>query len=245
MPPVAASTWQGAPAPLEGDGVHLWRVGLDRGPRGVAALPDEEQRARRMRDGTRRARFLASRAWLRVVVGRYVGEDAAAVRFTVADGGKPAVVDGGGLCFSFSRSADLALVALARGRPVGVDVERVRPDVDHRSVAEHFFAPAEADALRMLSEPDRRDAFFTLWVRKEAVVKASGAGLGDGVGHLDVREDRVAGRWSVATIDVGAPFRAAVAVDGRMGPITMGALPTAGEPSAGLRGVAPGGRGPR
>ena len=215
-------------------------MALQAGPPGVAAIADERQRAERMADGDRRARFLASRAWLRVVLGRYAGLDAAAVRFVVAGRGKPSVVNGGDLCFSLSRSADVAFIAVTRGRSVGVDVERVRGDLDHDVLAERFFSPAEADGLRRLPEPDRRDVFFGLWVRKEAVLKASGAGLGDGLSHIDVRGDRVAGRWSVASLDAGPGAAAAVAVEGRMGPCatrSISVLPAPGPSELDLGGA--------
>ena len=210
-----------SPRPLAADAVHVWRLDLDVAPADAAASADEERRAGRMLDEQRRARFLASRAWLRVILGIHLGVDPAAVAYTVSQGGKPSVVGGGDLGFSLSRSAEVALVAVTRGRAVGVDVERLQAGVDHDRLAEQFFTPAEAAALRELPEADRRDAFFGLWVRKEAVVKASGAGLTDEISHLDVRADTVAGRWTVTSLDAGRGFAAAVAADGPLGPISM------------------------
>lgn len=160
------------------------------------------------------------------------------MRFSAADRGKPSIVDGGDLGFSLSRSGDVALVAVTRGRPVGVDVERIRADADLSDLAEHFFSEPEAHLLGGLPEPERVDAFFRLWARKEAVVKASGVGLGDGVSHLDVRSGTVAGRWSVASLDAGPDHAAAVAVEGGIGQISTWAVP---DP----RGPAPSGRGRR
>jgi len=172
-----------------------------------------------MRNEQRRGYFLTSRAWLRLILGRYLGTDAASVRFTVTDRGKPSIVDGSDLCFSLSRSGRLALVALTTGRAVGVDIERVS-SLDHDGLAGRFFSPAEAASLRSLPEADRLDGFYELWVRKEAVVKATGTGIGDGLDHIDVRGSRVAGIWSVETLDAGPGFAAAVAVEGTLGPIT-------------------------
>jgi phosphopantetheinyl transferase len=200
-------------------------VDLDTGPSGVPAVVDEQRRAERMRDEGHRARFLASRAWLRVVLGRYLDADPAAVGFDIGDRGKPSIVDGGDLRFSLSRSAAVALIAVTRGRAVGVDVEQIRDDVDHGRLARQLFSPAEADAVLALPEPHRRDAFFDLWVRKEAVLKASGAGLGDGLSHLDVRHDLVAGRWSVTSVAARSGFAAAAAVEGVMRPPVAFSLP--------------------
>lgn len=208
--------------------VHLWSVDRSARPADVTPAADEQRRAERMRDERRRAHFLASRAWLRVVLGRYLATDAAAVSFDVGDRGKPSVAGGSGVDFSLSRSEGVALIAVTSGRSVGVDVERIRDDVDHGRLAEQFFAPGEVDDLRALPEPQRAAAFFALWVRKEAVVKASGAGLSDGVSHLDVRRDLVAGRWSVTSVDAWPGFAVAVAVDGVMGRLSFWPLTAGG-----------------
>lgn len=218
-----AGLMEGAAAPhIEGDAVQVWRVDLDRRPPGVGELAHERERGDRMRDEQVRRRFLAGRTWLRAILAGHLGVDPGGVRFTVAERGKPSLVDGGDLCFSSSRSAGVGLVALTRDRPVGVDIEKIRSDLDHDDLARRFFSPGEAEALGQLPDGDRRLAsFFGLWVRKEAVLKASGAGLADGLSHLDVRADLVDGRWSVASIEVGPGFAAAVAVDGALGQVTQ------------------------
>ena len=218
----------GAPALLVGDAVHVFVVGLAAGPDAAEAREDERERADRLWDRDAASRFLASRAWLRVILACYLEVEAGAIRFEVTYGGKPSIVGYGDLGFSLSRSSGLALIALTRGRAVGVDIERVDPTVDHDRLAERFFSPGEADHLRSLADPDRRAAFFRLWVAKEAVVKASGAGLGDGLSHVETGQGTVDGR-SVAPLAVAPGYAAAVAVDGVLGPCTTWTLP-GGEP---------------
>ncbi len=87
-------------------------------------------------------------------------------------GGKPYV--DGGPHFNLSHSGALAMIAVSASTPVGVDLERParrsRADLVRRvcSTAEQAHVAAAAD-------PDA--AFIRLWVRKEAVLKASGEGL--------------------------------------------------------------------
>lgn len=193
--------------------VDVWRVDLDdQHDRSVLAA-GELERAGRMRDERVRSRFLASRAWLRVILAGYLDLPPAAIRYGAGARGKPSVAGGGDLSFSLSRSAGAALVAVSRHGEVGVDIERVRPDVEHAGLANRFFTPDESAALRELPDDARLTAFFELWVRKEAVSKASGAGLGDGLGHLDVRTDVVGGRWSVTALEAPPGFTAALAVE--------------------------------
>lgn len=204
-----------------GGGVEVWRVDLDAGPVGVRPLEEELERAQRLRDEVGRHRFLASRAWLRLVLGRPLGLDHDEMRFTYGERGKPSVVGGGDVRFSLSRSGRVGLIAVTRGREVGVDVERTRSEVSHEAIARQLFAPAESADLDRLTGAARTDAFFSLWTRKEAVVKARGAGLGDGLDGFDARADTVADRWSVRSLDVGPGYAAAVATDGPLGPISV------------------------
>ena len=64
------------------------------------------------------------------------------------------------LRFNVSHAETEALFAFVRGREVGVDVEHVRHDVDHRGIARRFFAPGESVALDALEPRARPAAFF-------------------------------------------------------------------------------------
>jgi 4'-phosphopantetheinyl transferase len=81
------------------------------------------------------------------------------------------------LCFNQSDSGDLAVFAFAAGCQVGVDVEEVRPVPDIEDLAADTFCSAELAALLSLPRSLRREAFFAAWTRKEAYIKAVGAGL--------------------------------------------------------------------
>lgn len=213
----------GAGLGLSGGAVHVWRVALDEWPAGATAesfSAEEQDRAGRLRFEPDRSAFLASRAALRLILGRYLGRNPAAVRFACGSPGKPSIIEGGDLSFSLSRSRPQAVVAVTRGRAVGVDVERIRPDVDIEALARHFLSPTEAEALRAVPEPGRRAAFFARWTRKEAMIKATGAGLGDGLGHVG-SDPEEGGPITVRSVDAGAAAAAAVAVEGPMGPITL------------------------
>ncbi len=197
-------------------GVHVWRVPLLGGAADVALLSvDERERAGRLRFERDRGAYVASRVALRRILGGYLRTDPATIRFELSANGKPSIVDGAGLSFSHSRSAPLALVAVTRGRAVGVDIERIRPMADMDGVAARFLPRAAAAVLRDLPEPDRLAAFFVCWTRREAEVKATGAGL-----SADLETGAGDGAWTVRSIGVGPGAAAAVAVEGPMGPVT-------------------------
>lgn len=85
-------------------------------------------------------------------------------------------VDGSPLRVSLARGGGFALVAVATGRDVGVDVEPVRP-APPAAVVEHLLTALEAHALDRLDGGVRDAAFARAWVRKEAALKAVGVGL--------------------------------------------------------------------
>jgi 4'-phosphopantetheinyl transferase len=199
--------------------VHVWLVPVARGPEPIALLDDEERdRAGRFRVDAARKRFVVSRAALRLVLGRIAGMAPESLRFVRRCGhcgstghGKPYLSGGSGLDFSLAHSGDLALIAVARGRRVGADVERVRTRTDVLAVAGGGFSLAER--LEIESQPtdcERREAFFRCWTRKEAYLKALGVGL---AGGLDGMADPA--RWEVRSLAAPPGYTAAVAAEGQ------------------------------
>src|SRR5262249_35174203 len=92
--------------------------------------------------------------------------------------------------FNVSNSDDVALVAVAIDRELGVDVEHVREPRDFESLAAQFFAVSEVAQLRSLPHEQRLEAFYRLWTRKEAVLKAIGTGLAFPLDKVVVTLDR-------------------------------------------------------
>src|SRR5204862_399966 len=91
-----------------------------------------------------------------------------------------------GIRFNVSHSAEIALVAVGFGRELGVDVERIRPNVDLREIAKQFFSRREILQLFSLPEELQDRGFFNCWTRKEAFVKVIGAGLAFPLDSFDV-----------------------------------------------------------
>ena len=165
--------------------VNLWRVALDDCQTHVTALKqtltaDEMQRADRFRFDQHRNRFIVGRGALRAILGPYLGAAPLSLRFDYNDHGKPRLHGQTGLeaiRFNLAHAGGLAVVAVARGRTVGVDMEQIIDRGNLQRIADRFFAPREAEAIRSLNEPARTEAFFNCWTRKEAYVKALGVGI--------------------------------------------------------------------
>jgi 4'-phosphopantetheinyl transferase len=154
-------------------------------------LLDDAERSRlhAFRRPEDQARYLAAHALTRLVLADAVGGAPAGLAFdrTCRCGrqhGKPTLPGGPG--FSFTHAGDLVGLAVHDG-PVGLDVERLRPLADLAAMAAHACSPAE-------SIPDAA-AFFTLWTRKEALLKATGDGLSTPMSSITLDADGVAG-WT-------------------------------------------------
>jgi 4'-phosphopantetheinyl transferase len=202
-------------------------------PDEIAALQrllssDERQRADRFRIDRGRERFVVARGRLRRILGRLTGVPPAGVRFTTTPAGKPGLEGGGRLRFNLAHSDELMLCAVTLDHEVGVDVERVRDNLDHLEIARRFFAAAEVRSLEALPAASRLDAFFACWTRKESVVKATGEGLGraldsfvvsvDPARAILLSSDSPLGRpedWTLLAVPVPPGYQAAAAVRGR------------------------------
>ena len=176
------STRPDAPALARG-AVHVWTIPLDRVPEAaLAALsPEEVERASRLRFAAHRARWLASRAALRVILGRYLGEEPARVRLGATPEGKPVLIEPPrSLELSLSRSDGWALVAVAAGVRIGVDLERVDTRHVDAELLDAVLTTDERAELDCYPASVRVRRFYELWTLKEAWAKAEGTGLTPG-----------------------------------------------------------------
>jgi len=140
--------------------------------------PAELEQARRFRFEKDARHWRACRAALRLILGRALHADPAALAFQIAEHGKPGLAPPHhqGLNFNLSHCADLALVALCRSGPVGIDVEAAGRG-DCLIGCESSFCHPEEIALLPARPRDRAAALLDLWTSKEALLKALGTGM--------------------------------------------------------------------
>lgn len=223
-------------AHVAGSRVDVWRTQLDVEPKRLESLArvlsaDELARASRFHRVRDRSRFVAAHAALRSLLSRHTGIEPSAIRFEYSERGKPRLGNdprgrASEIEFNLSHSSDLCLIAVARGASVGVDVEKVRNLHNLDGLAATVLSARELGALNEVSPHRRVSTFFDLWVRKEAVLKATGEGLSKDLGAIDLHPalDSSAGQgWSLVRAGDGtecllrslrpaAGFRGAVAV---------------------------------
>ncbi|MBB71270.1 MAG: 4'-phosphopantetheinyl transferase [Legionellales bacterium] len=137
---------------------------------------DEQHRARRFKFPIHRRRFIIARAQLRQLLGEQLGIAPEAVEFKYGEHGKPSV-SGVELQFNLSHTEDIAVIALHPHNPIGVDIENWQREVEYDDLSKRYFTENETNKLASLSGDDKAKAFFRCWTRKEALLKALGAGL--------------------------------------------------------------------
>src|ERR1700689_1033938 len=150
-------TWQPSPARLAvaEDEIHVWRAHIECDEtvlrQFVATLSsDEEGRAERYVFPRDRNRFIAVRGILRELLGRYGAPPPADFEFDYGPQGNPSLhihPRQPSVQFNVSHSHGVALLAFARGRQLGVDLELVRPDIAKQQIAERYFSPQEVMEL--------------------------------------------------------------------------------------------------
>lgn len=195
-----------APQPLAADEIHVW----------FCEFPHLPPRAARTQ----------AQAFLLQLLSAYRGRAVDAGELMIGSHGKPALPDTD-FAFNLSHSGDAALVALARGLEVGVDLEaRGRPRA-HVQLARRYFCAHEAQQVEDAPQSVRESTFLQLWTAKEAVLKALGRGLAFGLDRLEfdmtaqppallhiAAEGGDAAQWRLHTVPVPAPWLAHLAWSG-------------------------------
>lgn len=182
-----------------------------------AALSDAEQaRAAQIARAPGRTLWARSRGVLRELLARYLQNDPRAVCIALDGRGKPALGSAPGgegaagnpseLFFNLSHSGVTAIYAFTRSAAVGVDLELARRPIGTLALAERAFGRDEAERLRHLDPETRQAEFLRRWVRHEAVLKCSGAGIGG-----SATTTACSAGW-VAELDMRGRGHAAVAV---------------------------------
>ncbi len=228
----------GAPPPelvLPAGAVHVWRADLDfEAPRLLRLeqnlSADERARAARFRFARDRERFIAARGLLREIVALYLNTAARQLSFDYSAHGKPFLAgkEHSTLRFNVSHSFDAMLLAIARMREVGVDVEGVRnKGFATEEIYDTVLSEPEKQALARLGSEDKRTTFLRFWTLKEAYIKADGRGVSLPLKRIDVSapggrvavldeatgEWRTCPRWKLRALAPVPGYVAALAAD--------------------------------
>ncbi|MEO0572698.1 MAG: 4'-phosphopantetheinyl transferase superfamily protein [Bacteroidota bacterium] len=152
---------------------------------------DEKYRASRFRFKKDENCFLTTRGALRLLASKYVGILPKDIIFKKESFGKPKFDHVIGLDFNVSHSGNLAMIGFCLDHHLGVDVEMIKTDFDIMDIAKNYFYGREIMTLEALPSEKRHEGFFSLWTRKEAIIKYDGRGLGIPLNSFSVSLDSI------------------------------------------------------
>ena len=191
--------------------VELWRVDVDLSghTHGFSRFlsTDECERMGRYKRLADRARFAAARSSLREVLGKRVARNPAELEFEAGTYGRPWLAGFPHVSFNVSHSGERVLIAVSMQRAVGVDIEELNPALDWRALSDTVCVKEEVPQIVSVRD------FYRCWTAKEALLKATGAGIGVGEGlkSIDLANGRIPPGFNFTWLDDFDGYAAAMA----------------------------------
>ena len=160
---------------------HIWQINISSNAKHIDAASnllsaDEHERANRYYREKDKQRFILARAILRLLLARYLNRDAKQLIFEIGENKKPHVKGDTSLHYNVSHSGNYILIAISDSE-AGIDVEQPDPNMHYEEIMHISYNKPEADVVKASADP--LQAFYTLWTRKEALLKATAKGIDD------------------------------------------------------------------
>jgi len=171
--------------------------------------------------------FIVSRAMLKTLCANYLYLKPQEIQLSYGEFGKP-YLKASNLDFNISHSAGQALMAFTSGSEIGIDIEKLNPDIEIEKLVKRFFSINEAKTVLALERSQRVTAFFKCWTRKEAFIKAVGKGLSFPLDQFDVTiheevkflsingDENLAEEWSLVSFAPEKNFTAAFSMKNKI-----------------------------
>jgi 4'-phosphopantetheinyl transferase len=211
--------------------VHIWEVSLPLPERAVAHLKEylsarERERSAKFHFLHDQSSYVSARGALRVILASYLRERPDSLTFGYGTYGKPFLTHpptARRMAFNLSHCREMAVIGVASGRNIGVDVETVRhfPELEH--IVERHFSREERASIESASEKTIDSVFFRIWTRREAAAKARGLDLSAALSELEIpfyppgletRLRQKGGTWLLHDLQFGPTCVGAVCVEG-------------------------------
>jgi 4'-phosphopantetheinyl transferase len=165
--------------------VHIWLADLELSGEKLEYFKlilssDESIRASKFHFEKDRKRYAIARGALRIILSKYLNIPEKDIHISNTKFGRPYVDEKHEITwlnFNLSHSNMLAIYAVTRSRDIGIDIEYVRQMEDANGIVQRFFSEEEISLFNSMPEDGKTWAFFKLWTRKEAYIKALGLGL--------------------------------------------------------------------
>lgn len=147
---------------------------------------EEMARGNRFHQAAHAIRYKTAHTVLRLLLSSATSSDPTAICLTKGHHHKPRLQGHSDypIEFNLSYSENKAVIGMASGSQMGIDVEWLHRPLDIKDMLHVCFSAREIAFITSQNE-GMHHRFFTLWTRKEAVLKLTGEGIGE---HLPLFE---------------------------------------------------------
>ena len=221
---------------IENNHVHVWQIStlqhlgyLDKYYSLLSEL--EKNNADNFKFNKDQVRYIVAHAMLRLILIKYLGYTHCDFELNYSKFGKPCInslFNKNGVEFNLSYSHDMVIIAITRGKTVGIDIEKINYDIDENEIINAYFSEKEICRLNAVDNLQRKDLFFRYWTIKEAFIKAKGEGLSYGLNNFTVQVSEMGGyelledhfsssdldSWNIKKIDTEVEYVASLVVEG-------------------------------
>jgi 4'-phosphopantetheinyl transferase len=207
------------PGPFPGEpvnSVHVWKFPVIRTDL-CLLTSSEKEFAARFRLEEDRFRFATGREALRLLLSKYLSAPPMEIIIAADKNRKPFISSPpSDIYFNVSHSGDWVLIAFT-GAELGIDIEKKDPDFDYKSFLREHYSESEQKYIAEAADPVA--AFYFLWTRKEALIKAWGTGLRENLNEVDVLDsddlfEFNQKHWRLQSFNISLDYPAAVAFPG-------------------------------
>lgn len=197
---------------------------------------DEQIHAGKIKNALFRHRYIEVHGRLRKLLSQLLNQAPEKIAIKKTAFGKPYLADYPELVFNLSHSGDAFLIAVGYYCQLGADLEHCQRRVDFSALVNKCFAEEEITYWNRLPEEQKKIAFYRLWTRKEAFVKAVGRGLALGLKQCIVNPQHPAKflsvpagcgsveTWRLVDFELGQDSCGAIAIDKSIAGIRLLAL---------------------
>ena len=158
--------------------------------------PYERDRANRYHFSKDKNRFIICRSLLKVLLAEHLGLQVEKICIDIDANKKPYLASHPSVYFNVTHAGDYALIAIAK-TPVGIDIEYINKSFDFTEILSSVFSDTEINHIN--NSNNKRNSFYQLWTRKEAVVKAIGKGIDENLIKITVTD----GSHSIFSSEIG------------------------------------------
>lgn len=179
----------------------------------------ETERANRYYKKKDKSRFIICRSLLKLVLSLHAKVTIPEIKIDYLTNKKPYLSTNSSIYFNVSHSENFGLIAISNC-PVGIDIEFINPTYNFESLLGSVFNTNEITFIK--NAKDKKLAFFNLWTRKEAFVKAIGKGIDndfskvpslDGEHLFNVSFFQNEKNWKIQSFEVARNYIGAIAYE--------------------------------